>query len=247
MLGLCGLSRLICGLGLAAMLGVVGSSAAVAKPETLRMSVPYPVGSIIIVNGERRVYYVASKTEVLRYPVAVGKTDELWMGRTFVSSKTVDPRWIPVDGSDPIEGGEPDNPLGKRALYLDWSLLRIHGTPSRRSVGSAVSNGCIRMLDEDVIDLYERVHIGAPVFAIQSMKDPQKFETVTIGEKVYANPEQRRIAKEAEAEALRAFPDDRTTQVWSEPPRGSVFGSRRPPDDNWEPRGYAPRYGVPRW
>jgi hypothetical protein len=213
---------------------------AAARPERVNMSLPYPVGSIIIVNSERRVYYIASSGEVLRYPVAVGKAEELWLGRTFVSSKVVDPRWIPVDGSDPIEGGEPDNPLGKRALYLDWSLLRIHGTPSRGSVGRAVSNGCIRMLDEDVIDLFERVHLGAPVFAIHSLKDPRKFEDVKVGEKVYVNPEARRVAKEIEAETLRALAEDRPYQStrWDEPryTQGSAFASpsRRRDADEWD-------------
>jgi hypothetical protein len=231
-----------------------GTGSAVAKPDKLNMSLPYPVGSVIIVNSERRIYYVAAKGEVLRYPVAVGKVEELWMGRTFVSSKAVDPRWIPVDGSDPIEGGDPENPLGQRALYLDWSLLRIHGTPSRGSVGRAVSNGCIRMLNEDVIDLFERVHIGAPVFAIQSLRDPQKFETVKVGEKVYANPEERRIAKEAEAEAMRTFADERA--LWDQPTRGnsgSVFTSapRRQSQptysEDWGGRSYRGGGGGQSW
>lgn len=72
------------------------------KVQIVTIPVDMPVGSIVIVNSERRLYYVTAKGEALRYGVAVGKHDELWMGRTFVSHKQVDPRWVPVDGEDPI-------------------------------------------------------------------------------------------------------------------------------------------------
>jgi hypothetical protein len=138
----------------------------------------------LIVNTERKVYYVIGAGRAIRYGVAVGKESERWTGRTFVSDKKVDPRWIPIDGQEPVEGGDPSNPLGQRALYLDWSLLRIHGTPSRGSIGSAVSNGCIRMLNEDVIDLFDRVHVGAPVFAINSLKDAGSFKDAKVADLV---------------------------------------------------------------
>jgi hypothetical protein len=170
----------------------------------MNVTVPsvYPVGSVVIVNNERKLYYITGKGEALRYGVAVGKNAELWMGKTFVTQKVVDPRWIPVNGDDPVEGGDPKNPLGKRALYLDWSLLRIHGTPSRGSIGSAVSNGCVRMLNEDVIDLFERVHIGAPVFAIKSWADASKFETRQVGDRIMVDPEAHRLAKIALQEEI---------------------------------------------
>lgn len=146
-----------------------------AGPRPAKVEFGYPPGSIVIVNSERRLYYITGKGQALRYTVAVGKKSELWVGRTFVSMKRENPYWIPVDGGAIVRGGAPDNPLGKRAIYLDWSLLRIHGTPSRGSVGRAVSNGCIRMLHEDVVDLYERVHIGAPVIAINKRSDVDRF------------------------------------------------------------------------
>jgi L,D-transpeptidase catalytic domain len=184
---------------------------ATAKPEAISIELGYPAGSVVIVNTERKVYYVTGPGTAIRYGVAVGKASELWTGRTFISEKKVDPKWIPIDGAEPVEGGDPSNPLGKRALYLDWSLLRIHGTPSRGSIGSAVSNGCIRMLNEDVMDLFERVHIGAPVFAINSRKDAGSFKTAKVGDLVYVNPEVRRDAKEEESEEqmARAEPDER--------------------------------------
>ena len=140
------------------------------------------------------------------------------MGRTFVSAKRVDPEWISATNNDYYDGGDPKNPLGRRALYLDWSLLRIHGTPSRGSIGSATSNGCIRMLNEDVIDLFDRVHLGAPVYAIHSLNDPQLFAADRVGDKIYADPEARRIFKERDD----AADDDRTgrNQAASERVRG---------------------------
>lgn len=176
------------------------SAPPVEKPTQVEVPDIYPAGAIVIVNSERRLYYIIGKGEAIRYGIAVGTQAELWMGRTFVASKAVDPRWVPVNGDDPIEGGDPTNPLGVRALYLDWSLLRIHGTPSRGSIGSAVSNGCIRMLNEDVIDLFERVHLGAPVFAIHSWPKASRFDEVAVSDLIYANPEARRVAKEREAE-----------------------------------------------
>ena len=179
------------------------AAASQTKAERVETSFQFPVGSLVIVNNERRLYYITGKGEAVRYRVAVGKNEELWMGRTFVAAKVVDPRWIPVNGDDPVEGGDPANPLGKRALYLDWSLLRVHGTPSRGSIGSATSNGCIRMLNEDVLDLFERVHFGAPVYAIRSWKDASLFEDSKVAEKIYHDPGAHREAQEALKEQLR--------------------------------------------
>ena len=183
--------RLLAALALAAALLPVAATAAphvVALPP----AAAYPRGTIIIVNSERVLYFVLGNGRAIRYPVAVGKPDEVWIGRTFVSAKRENPRWIPDDDREPVEGGAPDNPLGKRALYLDWSLLRIHGTPSRGSIGSSASAGCIRMYDEDVIDLYERVHIGAPVIAIDEMAEASRFLQPKVTGKVETD-ESRRI------------------------------------------------------
>ena len=141
------------------------ASTAGAKPRAVSLKLGYPPGSIVIINKERALYYVLGKGRALRYRVAVGTRKELWVGRMFVSNMRKNPYWTPVDGGPTVRGGSPGNPLGKRAIYLDWSLLRIHGTPSRGSSGRAAASGCIRMFNEDVIDLYERTHIGAPVIA----------------------------------------------------------------------------------
>lgn len=144
--------------------------------EFVNTDLGFKPGTIVIVNRERRLYYVVAEGRSRRYRVAVGERDERWTGRTFVSMKKTNPKWFPVDGKAPVEGGSPANPLGKRAIYLDWSLLRIHGTNKRYSIGRAVSNGCIRMFNRDVIDLYARVHLGAPVVAINRRRDARKFQ-----------------------------------------------------------------------
>ena len=177
-------------LGLLGLLGFAGlvaaATSAVAKPREVRLSLGFPPGSIVIVNQERALYYVLGNGKALRYRVAVGTRRELWVGRMFVSNKRKNPPWTPVDGGPTVRGGIPSNPLGKRAIYLDWSLLRIHGTPSRGSIGRAASNGCIRMFNEDVIDLYERTHIGAPVIAINTKSDAPRFLEPTVSGKLPA-------------------------------------------------------------
>ncbi len=181
-----------------AVLALLASPVA-ARPEVVSIDLGYAPGTVVIVNSERKVYYITGASAAISYNIAIGKESELWTGRSFVSEKKVDPRWIPVDGTPPVAGGDPSNPLGQRALYLDWSLLRIHGTPSRGSIGRAVSNGCIRMLNEDVIDLYDRVHVGAPVFAINSRRDAGAFKTAKVADLIYVNPDARLDAKAREA------------------------------------------------
>jgi len=230
--------------GAATVLAAGLVSPAAARPEAMSVALGYAPGSVVIINSERRVYYVTSETTAISYGVAIGKESELWTGRTFVSDKKVDPRWIPIDGTPPVAGGDPTNPLGQRALYLDWSLLRIHGTPSRGSIGRAVSNGCIRMLNEDVIDLYDRVHVGAPVFAINSRKDAGAFKTAKVADLVYVNPEARLYAKaqEADVAAEREFAQRYGWGTFPDPyqRRDSYYGQA--PRYYAPPGYYAPRY-----
>ena len=148
-------------------LGVAAPGAS-ARPKIVDFEYDYPTGSIVIINSERKLYYILGKGRALRYGVAVGEEEEIWTGMEIVTLKRDAPRWVdPEDEENVIEPG-PGNPLGLRAMNLGWSLWRIHGTPQRWSIGQAVSNGCIRMRNEDVVDLFPRVHIGAPVYAIKS-------------------------------------------------------------------------------
>ncbi len=141
---------------------------ALARP-IVPFSSKYEKGSIIIVNNTRRLYYVIKKGRAMRYPIAVGKPKAQWTGHSFVQSKRKNPIWIPPwNKSKRVKGG-PQSPLGIRAIYLGWSLYRIHGTNEPRSIGKAASHGCFRMLNRDVADLYKRVHISAPVHILNRL------------------------------------------------------------------------------
>ena len=131
----------------------------------------YKPGSIVVNTNERRLYYVTGTGRAFRYEVGVGRDGFTWGGVSKVSRKAKWPSWRPPP--EMLERrpelpkympGGPDNPLGARALYLGDTLYRIHGTRASHTVGSAVSSGCIRMLNDDVIDLYNRVRVGATVY-----------------------------------------------------------------------------------
>jgi lipoprotein-anchoring transpeptidase ErfK/SrfK len=142
--------------------------------KTERETVPYQTrekpGTIIVDTRERYLYYVLGPDQALRYSIAVGAEGYDWGGVSTVSMKREWPDWTPTPGElkrfpnlpRHMPGGE-DNPLGARALYLGNTLYRIHGTNEPWKVGSAVSSGCIRMSNEDAIDLYDRAKVGAKV------------------------------------------------------------------------------------
>lgn len=145
-----------------------------AKPklngEIVAFADEYATGTIIIRTAEKRLYYVVGEGRAVRYPVAVGEPRFQWKGESWVSSKQHNPTWRPTarmrrEKPELPErvGPGPQNPLGPRAIYLGWGEYRIHGTNSPRSIGAAVSSGCFRMHNADAIDLFDRVHIGAPV------------------------------------------------------------------------------------
>jgi lipoprotein-anchoring transpeptidase ErfK/SrfK len=127
-----------------------------------------PIGAIIVVNQQRRLYYVHEKGKAMIYPVAIGKPSEQWTGVSFVQGKATNPSWTKPETGVRMPGGG-NNPLGARALYLGWTLYRIHGTNSPNSIGSAASNGCFRMFNDHVKDLYARVHVGAPVYVVNDL------------------------------------------------------------------------------
>ena len=131
-------------------------------------------GSVLVKTGERKLYLVLEGGKALQYPVGVGRQGFTWSGRNHVSRKAEWPEWRPPQVMitreakrghflpEKMEGG-PKNPLGARALYIGSTEFRIHGTTQPWSIGRAVSSGCIRMLNEHVIDLYDRVAVGATV------------------------------------------------------------------------------------
>lgn len=133
-------------------------------------------GEIVVRQSERRLYLVLGDGTALRYRVAVGKAGKGWTGRTFIDAKYHRVDWSPpasVRRDMPhlppvIRAGAPNNPMGARVLSLPGEYA-IHGTSAsmRRSIGTAASYGCIRMLDEDIIDLFERVRVGTPVTVVR--------------------------------------------------------------------------------
>jgi len=139
--------------------------------ETVSFSPRYEPNQIIVSFGDRKLYWIHRRGEAISYPIAVPREQSRWAGVTSVSSKRVNPGWTPTPEmrrENPklpvhVPGGHPLNPLGVRALYLGSSLYRIHGTDAPWTIGTAVSKGCIRMYNEDVLDLYPRVPVGTKV------------------------------------------------------------------------------------
>ena len=139
--------------------------------QTVAFDPKYTAGQIIVSFGDRRLYFVARSGEAISYPIAIPRDEDRWEGETTVTNKRINPSWTPTPAmmaENPrlprwVPGGHPMNPLGVRALYLGSSAYRIHGTDAPWTIGTAVSKGCIRMYNQDVLDLYPRVAIGAKV------------------------------------------------------------------------------------
>ncbi|MEJ8570147.1 L,D-transpeptidase [Microbaculum marinum] len=134
---------------------------------------PYAPGTIVVNTAERRLYYIAEGGIAIRYGIGVARPGFEWAGTHKISQKREWPGWTPPAEMKQRQPGLPDfvpggieNPLGARALYLGSSLYRIHGSNDPESIGQAMSSGCIRMLNEDVEDLYDRVHVGTQVVVL---------------------------------------------------------------------------------
>lgn len=156
------------------------------KPELRRREVAYdtkqPAGTVVVNTPERRLYYVLGNGRAIRYGIGVGREGLALAGNATVGRKAEWPSWTPTANMisrDPrnkqYAGGVPGgltNPLGARALYLYRggrdTMFRIHGTNQPQSIGLAVSSGCVRMLNHDVVDLYDRVAVGSKVVVIQA-------------------------------------------------------------------------------
>lgn len=142
-----------------------------ASRSTVNLKTPYRTGTIIVSIGDRRIYKILPQGKAISYPIAVPDKGAFWSGVLPVSRKAVNPRWTPTASmrkENPalppfMPGGHPRNPLGVRALYLGSTLYRIHGTDAPQLIGKSVSRGCIRMYNEDVIDLYNRTNVGTKV------------------------------------------------------------------------------------
>jgi len=135
----------------------------------------HPVGTIIIDTAERHLYLIESETRALRYGIGVGREGFTWAGLLSITRKVEWPDWQPPP--EMIErqpylprfmAGGPGNPLGARAMYLGSTLYRIHGTNAPETIGQALSSGCFRLVNDDVIDLYDRVPVGTRVIVRQN-------------------------------------------------------------------------------
>jgi lipoprotein-anchoring transpeptidase ErfK/SrfK len=146
--------------------------------STVAFSGKYAPGTIIVRTPERALYLVQGGGKAIRYRVGVGREGFQWSGSSRIVSKQEWPDWRPpatMIAREAAKGhiipefmeGGPGNPLGARAMYIGGTLFRIHGTNNPSSIGGAVSSGCIRMMNNDVVDLYGRVRVGTRVIVTQ--------------------------------------------------------------------------------
>lgn len=157
------------------------------EPELRRQEVAYPAayapGTIVVDTPARRLYYILENGRAMRYGIGVGREGYALAGNAYIGRKAEWPSWTPTPNMirrDPARNlkyagglpGGPNNPLGARAIYLyrngNDTMFRIHGTNQPRSIGHAMSSGCVRMLNHDVVDLYDRVKAGDQVVVLQA-------------------------------------------------------------------------------
>jgi lipoprotein-anchoring transpeptidase ErfK/SrfK len=159
---------------IAAVMAVVAASTAASAREVVPFEGRVSPGTVVIKTAERRLYYVRGDGTALRYRVAVGKPGKQWFGEARIDGKYVRPAWAPpaeVKRDNPrlpdmIPGGAPNNPMGARALTLNLDEYAIHGTNRPGSIGTYASYGCIRMLNEDIVHLYDQVSVGTRVVVV---------------------------------------------------------------------------------
>jgi lipoprotein-anchoring transpeptidase ErfK/SrfK len=134
-----------------------------------------PPGTIIIDTSERHLYLIQNETSAIRYGIGVGRDGFTWQGLLQIARKAEWPDWHPppeMIARQPylprFMAGGPGNPLGARAMYLGNTVYRIHGTNAPETIGHAVSSGCFRLVNDDVVDLYDRVNVGTHVIVRQN-------------------------------------------------------------------------------
>lgn len=160
-----------------ALHSILGSGSSSFGSSSTRDTVAYKTkqrpGTIIVNTKERRLYFVLKDGKAIRYMVGVGREGFTWKGTNRITRKAEWPTWTPPPAMRKREPWLPvtmkggiDNPLGARAMYLGNTLYRLHGTSNRKSVGRAVSSGCIRLMNEDVKDLYKRAKVGTKVIVM---------------------------------------------------------------------------------
>ena len=147
------------------------SPAPASAREIVSFNAGYSAGTIVVRTAERRLYLVLGNGQAIRYMVGVGRAGKQWAGVSRIDGKYLNPAWAPppeIRRDKPslpavIPGGSPRNPMGAAALTLAGGEYAIHGTNAPGSVGGYVSYGCIRMYNQDILDLYARVGVGTAV------------------------------------------------------------------------------------
>lgn len=144
------------------------------RRQVVSYETKFKPGTIVVETSERRLYYVLDDGKAVKYGIGVGRDGFRWQGTNRISRKAEWPGWTPppqmrkrVPGLPAYMEGGPDNPLGARALYIGSTLYRLHGTSEPWTIGQAVSSGCIRLTNDDIVDLYERVDVGSLVVVNQ--------------------------------------------------------------------------------
>ena len=161
--------------GMAFIVASLSAAAPVEAREVVAFRDNVPAGTIVVRTHERRLYLAMGDGRALRYPVGVGMGSKQWTGTTRIDGKYVAPAWSPPKEvkrdkpslPDVIPGGSPRNPMGAAAMTLAGGEYAIHGTNMPRSIGGFVSYGCIRMFNQDVVDLYSRVGVGTTVMVMR--------------------------------------------------------------------------------
>jgi lipoprotein-anchoring transpeptidase ErfK/SrfK len=161
--------------GAAALAMTFGAAPVEAREVVAFRDTSVPAGTIVVRTHERRLYYVVGSGTAIRYPVGVGKVSKQWTGTTRIDGKYIKPAWAPPREvkrdkpslPDVIPGGSPRNPMGVAAMTLAGGEYAIHGTNVPNSIGGFVSYGCIRMFNQDIVDLYGRVSVGTTVLVVR--------------------------------------------------------------------------------
>jgi lipoprotein-anchoring transpeptidase ErfK/SrfK len=151
-------------------------------------------GTIVIDTPNTYLYYVLGGGKAIRYGIGVGREGFTWSGVQTVARKAEWPDWIPpvkMLQREPylprFMAGGPGNPLGARAMYLGDTTYRIHGTNQPSTIGGQVSSGCIRMVNDDVVDLYGRVNVGTKVVGLRTERVADAYARARFGPSVAAN------------------------------------------------------------
>jgi len=166
----------------------IGNEDAELAPRLQRQIIDYPSheapGTVIVDTAHTYLYYVLGSGKAIRYGIGVGRAGFTWSGIRDVVRKAEWPDWYPpaaMIARQPylprVTAGGPGNPLGARAMYIGGTEYRIHGTNDPTTIGKRVSSGCIRLTNEDVIDLYNRVQVGAKVIVLPASPAPTREAT----------------------------------------------------------------------